>query len=314
MICKSSGSPATARTSHSRQAFASSRKPSPTSAYSVKRRVAKPAEPVVPIARSAEFFRQRRRARRDNPAGLPVRQRLQGQQRSQHGVRPFSRRLEWRRPVRPEGLDLRQSVHRLQRRRRRAIRWGPAQDETNFLGRPRCRTLRPSACPRLAASTGVSSSNRSGPAVNCSRPSSWRETQGTMNAVVEAHDQFGVHRDRAAQAPDHAHDVRYAVAPRHEVDDADGAVLRFRMWSPGSACRRDTAASRAHRRRVGAISQRPWLGSPSSAAKQAALSNRGRPSQSIDPSRPTSADGLAIADDGIVFDTARHSTPHSMIG
>ena len=40
---------------------------------------------------------------------------------------------------------------------------------------------------------------------------------------------------------------------------------------------------------AGAISQRPCLSVPSSAAKQASESNAGQHSQSIDPSRPTSA-------------------------
>lgn len=40
---------------------------------------------------------------------------------------------------------------------------------------------------------------------------------------------------------------------------------------------------------VGASRQRPLPSSPSSAAKQAAESNLGRQSQSIDPSLPTSA-------------------------
>jgi len=39
----------------------------------------------------------------------------------------------------------------------------------------------------------------------------------------------------------------------------------------------------------GAMSQRPLSGVPSNAAKQASESNRGQHSQSIDPSRPTSA-------------------------
>ena len=40
---------------------------------------------------------------------------------------------------------------------------------------------------------------------------------------------------------------------------------------------------------AGAICQRPLRASPSSAAKHAGESNRGRHSQSIEPSRPTSA-------------------------
>ncbi len=40
---------------------------------------------------------------------------------------------------------------------------------------------------------------------------------------------------------------------------------------------------------TGAIRQRPWSGVPSRAAKQAGLSKRGMPIQSIEPSRATSA-------------------------
>ena len=42
-------------------------------------------------------------------------------------------------------------------------------------------------------------------------------------------------------------------------------------------------------RSAGAISQRPCSGVPSRAAKQAPESKRGKQSQSIEPSRPTSA-------------------------
>jgi hypothetical protein len=40
---------------------------------------------------------------------------------------------------------------------------------------------------------------------------------------------------------------------------------------------------------AGATSHRPWSGVPSSAAMHAPLSKRGMQSQSMDPSRPTSA-------------------------
>jgi hypothetical protein len=42
------------------------------------------------------------------------------------------------------------------------------------------------------------------------------------------------------------------------------------------------------------MSQRPFSRSPSSAAKQAGESKRGRQSQSIDPSRPTSAEEIML--------------------
>ena len=52
--------------------------------------------------------------------------------------------------------------------------------------------------------------------------------------------------------------------------------LRYRRVTSTSFC-------------VGAISHRPCSGPPRSAEKHAALSKRGRHSQSIEPSRPTSA-------------------------
>ncbi len=76
---------------------------------------------------------------------------------------------------------------------------------------------------------------------------------------------------------------------RHEVDDAHGALVGLERRSRGPACRRGSGADGSRASPAGASSQRPCSSSPSSAAKQAGESNRGRQSQSIDPSRPTSA-------------------------
>ena len=66
-------------------------------------------------------------------------------------------------------------------------------------------------------------------------------------------------------------------------------VVGLEASSRGSACRRDSARDRAHaRRRARAASDRAPA-SPSSAAKQAPESKRGQHSQSIEPSRQTSA-------------------------
>ena len=82
--------------------------------------------------------------------------------------------------------------------------------------------------------------------------------------------------------------VELLGAHRHEIDQRRRAVvgleMRFeneRVWA-GSA-RVILAVCR------GAISQRPCSGVPSSAAKQASESKRGQHSQSIEPSRATSA-------------------------
>src|SRR5580693_1690091 len=71
-----------------------------------ERRVPKPAISIVPIARAPELFGQRRRRGRDNAAGLPMRQRLQGQKRAKNRLAPMVRWLESRRPSGPEGMDL----------------------------------------------------------------------------------------------------------------------------------------------------------------------------------------------------------------
>ena len=58
-----------------------------------ERRVAQPAEAVVPVARAAELLRQRRGRRRDDAAGRRVGQRLQRDQRAHDRVGPRRRRL-----------------------------------------------------------------------------------------------------------------------------------------------------------------------------------------------------------------------------
>ena len=60
------------------------------------------------------------------------------------------------------------------------------------------------------------------------------------------------------------------------------SVSKIRV--PSRYLRRTPCAAAA-----GAISQRPCSGSPSKAAKHAPESNRGRQSQSMEPSRPTNA-------------------------
>jgi hypothetical protein len=61
------------------------------------------------------------------------------------------------------------------------------------------------------------------------------------------------------------------------------------MWWLGSAIRRDSGGWNGAASAIGSISQRPCFDSPSNAAKHAGESKRGRQSQSIEPSRPTSA-------------------------
>ena len=103
MIWSSSGRPATARSSQSRQARGLVRVARAVEQReSVKRRVAQPAVAVVPVPHAAERLGQRRRRRGDDPAGRRVGQRLERDERAQDGVARASR--TWhavRRPLAP---------------------------------------------------------------------------------------------------------------------------------------------------------------------------------------------------------------------
>ena len=108
--------------------------------------------------------------------------------------------------------------------------------------------------------------------------------------VVRAERQLHPHRN----PPPHPSTIRIrcggpSTSPRHEVDHADdtlrGLELGLQHERPGPIAAR---ARRAPRRPVPAASARAAR-SPSRAAKHDPESNRGRHSQSTDPSRPTSA-------------------------
>ena len=69
-------------------------------------RIPKPAKAIVPVARPAQLFRQGCRRGRDDAAGLPVRERLQGEKRAKNGVAPRVRRFEGLGPLGPERMDI----------------------------------------------------------------------------------------------------------------------------------------------------------------------------------------------------------------
>ena len=81
MICRSAGSPATARSSQLRHARASSTVAGVQHRHQRQRRVAQPAEAVIPVAQSADVLGQRGGRGRHDAARGRVRERLQHQQR-----------------------------------------------------------------------------------------------------------------------------------------------------------------------------------------------------------------------------------------
>ena len=96
----SSGSPATARTTQSRHAVGLLDVAGGHQRVEGERRVAQPAEAVVPVAHAADELRQRRGGRGDDPAGRRVRERLERDQRALDLVGPPTRRRWSARPTR----------------------------------------------------------------------------------------------------------------------------------------------------------------------------------------------------------------------
>ncbi len=96
-------------------------------------RIAQPAIAVVPVAFAAELLRQRRRGRGDDPAGLRVGQRLQGQQGALHWLPPTTGIGATGGPAAPEPFRLPQSPLPVHRRRRRQVRRAVCQNERHAL-------------------------------------------------------------------------------------------------------------------------------------------------------------------------------------
>ena len=254
-------------------------------------RVAEPAEAIVPVAHAADLLGDRGRRRGDDPAGRPVGQRLEGQERADDGLvlagpvavaaaRPGAASRRRRRGSTPSAS--RPAGGLLGRRM-------PGQGEGDLLPLPHdevgdggvalAAMLDPRPQPQLV-----------GPGDRRDAPLVARHP-GDDPAVVEPDDQLRPHRDLAAQPlDDPGHRGRVAV-DRHRVGDphgprAGGELGLQHHASPAGIAARPSCTSTFS---AGASFQRPFSGEPSRAAKHAPESNRGTHSQSIEPSRPTSA-------------------------
>ena len=71
-----------------------------------ERRVAQPAEAIVPVSAPAQLLRQRRSGGRNDSAGRPISQRLERDQRAHNGIRAMPGRTALLRPARPERFRL----------------------------------------------------------------------------------------------------------------------------------------------------------------------------------------------------------------
>ena len=90
MICRCAGSPATARSSQSRNATRLVLEAGAHERVDRERRVAQPAVAVVPVAHAADLLGERGRGRGDDAAGRRVGERLQRDRRAQHRVAPLA--------------------------------------------------------------------------------------------------------------------------------------------------------------------------------------------------------------------------------
>jgi hypothetical protein len=103
-----------------------------------------------------------------------------------------------------------------------------------------------------------------------------------------------VHGHSPTQAFDDTQDIPALIRERHAVDDPHGALigLEFGFQYQGAVAVFEPNVAHLYGRPV---SQRPCPGPPSNAAKHAPRIKSGKQSQSMEPSRPTSATQMPSA-------------------
>ena len=196
MICRSAGSPATARSSQSREGARLVDVAADHQRVEGQAGVAHPAEAIVPVAHAADLLGQRRRRRRDDAAGRRVGQRLQREQRAHDGVAPRPLVGAAAGPLAPEALGRApapasassapaparatgsqvscerdalalRDVEQLRRHGRRRARGAPAPRRTSASGpamkRSAVRVARRSRARPCRSRSGRRASSRSGP-------------------------------------------------------------------------------------------------------------------------------------------------------
>ncbi len=186
--------------------------------------VAQPAEAIIPVARTAELFRQRGRRRRDDAAGRSKGLRLQRDQGAHHEVTVLALIGATAAPFGPERFGVLQGVCGVDRLRHRQMRGTVGKHEGYAVAlahfkigdrrqilaagldrRPQHRHIRPAngeQCRTILALLDP----------------------GNISAEAEADHQLHVHPDPAAHAAHQANHVGGIAARRHEVDQIDRAV------------------------------------------------------------------------------------------
>ena len=224
MICRSSGSPATARSSQSRHSRRLVGVAGPDQRLEGERGVAQPAVAVVPVALAAEVLGQRRRGRGDDAAGLLVGEQPQRQQRAVHdvGVRDVRAGARRSRPPRPGRVaSIRSSMS--------TSSGSSTYDGSQVVAKVSSSPSRDVELVDVAAVGGrrepgtaqhqlVGAGDRGDHLLAVDRPAAHPRPD---LAVVDADDPLVPHPHRPAHAGDPADQVGPAVAGRHQVDQRD---------------------------------------------------------------------------------------------
>ena len=187
-------------------------------------RVAQPAIAVVPVHAAAGLLRQAERRGRQEPAGMLVDQRAQGDQRALDRPRPVARLIEPADPVGPFALGLGERPLRIGLRAQRVRRVGVDQREGKALPGGDLEP-RGTGGPLVRDGDGGEERDAVGPHLG-EKAVAMLLRPGRHVAVVEAQSDRAVHADGAANTFDDPDQrgARHVVA-RHEVDDADRPVL-----------------------------------------------------------------------------------------
>ena len=195
-----------------------------------QRRVAHPAEAVVPVAVAADPLGQRGGRRRHDAAGRAEGERLERDERAGDRVLPGAERLPAAGPLGPVAFGVPQCGVGRKRFRNAQVRGAVAQHERHAIAfadgefADRGHVLA-AQVHRRAQHHHVGAGDRAQRAVaELAHP-------GNDRAVAEAQDQLDAHRDAPAHALHDAHAVGMASADRHEVDQRHGAVAGFERVS-----------------------------------------------------------------------------------
>ncbi len=192
-----------------------------------QRGVPQPAVPVVPVADTAERFRQRGRRGGDDPSGRRIRERLQREERPAHGLRPAPGGRAAADPFLPVVDGLLESVLGIHGFWQRLVRGSPGQDERDTVALLD-RELRVRAeIPALEIDwrshrDRVRAGDGDERFVDRSNP---RDD----GAVVETEHQLHEHVHASVDALHDADDIGGLAARRHEVDQAHGARTRLEL-------------------------------------------------------------------------------------